>query len=118
GIGAICGQTFSFAMPALLPLSGATIAVDALSGVFLAVIGAVAMAAGVYGIGYARHGLDGRLVQAVFPLFVVAMQVVVVAASVGTFLVCWELMALCSLLLVLAEHKRRPEVAVAGRWYA
>jgi hydrogenase-4 component B len=118
GIGAISGQTFSLAVPALLPLSGVTVTVDALSGVFLAVTGAVAVAAGVYGIGYAGHGLRGRLVQAVFPLFVLAMQLVVVAASVGTFLVCWELMALCSLLLVLAEHRRRPEVAVAGRWYA
>jgi len=118
GIGAICGQTFFLAMPALLPLSGVTVTADPLSGVFLAVTGAVAVAAGVYGIGYARHGLHGRLAQTAFPLFVVATQLVVVAASVGTFLVCWELMALCSLLLVLAEHQRRPEVAVAGRWYA
>ena len=35
-------------------------------------------------------------------------------ASVGTFLLCWELMALTSLLLVLAEHRRRAEVASAG----
>ncbi|AHH98805.1 oxidoreductase [Kutzneria viridogrisea] len=118
GIGAIGGQTFSLTMPALLPLSGITVALDPLGGVFLAVTGAVVVAAGVYGIGYARHGLDGRLVQAVLPLFVVAMLLVPVVASVGTFLVCWELMALWSLLLVLAEHKRRPEVAVAGRWYA
>ncbi|EWM19205.1 proton-conducting transporter membrane subunit [Kutzneria sp. 744] len=118
GICAVSGQTFSLALPALLPLSGVMVTVDTLSGVFLVVTGGVAVAAGIYGIGYARHGLDGRLVQAVFPLFVVAMLLVPVAASVGTFLVCWELMALFSLLLVLAEHQRRPEVAVAGRWYA
>jgi len=118
GIYALSGTTFFLTLPALLPLSGVTITVDALGGVFLAVTGAVAVAAGVYGIGYARHGGDGRVVQAVFPLFVVAMLLVVCAASVGTFLVCWELMALFSLLLVVAEHKRRPEVAEAGRWYA
>ena len=36
----------------------------------------------------------------------------------GTFLLCWELMALTSLLLVVAEHRSRPAVARAGRWYA
>ncbi|MFI9387740.1 proton-conducting transporter membrane subunit [Kutzneria sp. NPDC052558] len=117
GIWAMSGTAFSLRLPALLPLSGVTIMVDALGGLFLAVVGAVAVAAGVYAVGYARDSA-GRLVQAVFPLFVVAMLLVVCAASVGTLLVCWELMALFSLLLVLAEHKRRPEVAEAGRWYA
>lgn len=32
--------------------------------------------------------------------------------------VCWELMALASLVLVVAEHRRGPQVASAGRWYA
>ena len=49
--------------------------------------------------------------QAVLPLFVLAMLLVPVAASVGTLLLCWELMALTSLLLVIAEHRSRPEVA-------
>ncbi len=118
GVAALAGHAFSVSVPALLPLSGVVIAVDPLGGLFLAVTGGVAVAAGIYGIGYARHGLDSRPVQAVFPLFVVAMLLVPVAASVGTFLVCWELMALCSLLLVLAEHRRRPAVTEAGRWYA
>ena len=52
------------------------------------------------------------------PLFVAAMLLVPAAGSVGTFLVCWELMALTSLLLVLAEHSHRAEVAAAARWYA
>jgi formate hydrogenlyase subunit 3/multisubunit Na+/H+ antiporter MnhD subunit len=99
-------------------LAGVVLTVDALSGVFVAVVGAVAVAVGIYGIGYARNGLDGRGVQAMLPLFVVAMLLVPVAASVGTFLLCWELMALTSLLLVLAQHRSREEVASAARWYA
>jgi hydrogenase-4 component B len=96
-----------------------SLTLDALGGVFVAVTGGVAVTAGIYGISYSRsHGLDARGVQAVFPLFVVAMLLVPAACSVGTFLVCWELMALTSLLLVVAEHHRRPEVARAGRWYA
>lgn len=115
GGAAMAGQSFSVALPWLLPLSGMQFTVDALGGLFIAVIGGVAVAAGVYGISYARD--DSRLVQAVFPLFVVAMLLVPAAGSVGTFLVCWELMALASLLSVVAEHRRRAAVAQAGRWY-
>ena len=123
GVAAMAGQGASLALPDLLPLSGVVIGVDALGGLFLAVTGGVAVATGIYGMGYCtggRHGhrTDGRLVQATLPLFVLAMMLVPVAASVGTFLLCWELMALTSLLLVIAEHRRRPAVASAGRWYA
>ncbi|MFL6121967.1 proton-conducting transporter membrane subunit [Actinophytocola sp.] len=119
GVAATSGGTFSVRLPAVLPLFGVSFTLDALGGVFVAVTGGVAVAAGVYGISYTRsHGLDARPVQAVFPLFVVAMLLVPAAASVGSFLVCWELMALLSLLLVVAEHRRRSEVAAAGRWYA
>ncbi|NBH09762.1 proton-conducting transporter membrane subunit, partial [Amycolatopsis sp. SID8362] len=118
GVAALTGQTFSLSLPAVLPLSGVSFTLDALGGLFVAVTGAVAIATGIYGISYARGGLDSRGLQAAFPVFVVAMLLVPAAASVGTFLVCWELMALASLLLVLAEHRRRPEVARAGRWYA
>ncbi|MFJ8962715.1 proton-conducting transporter membrane subunit [Lentzea sp. NPDC102401] len=119
GIAATGGVSFAMVAPALLPLSGVSFTLDALGGLFVAVTGAVAVAAGVYGISYTRApDLRARGVQAVLPLFVVAMVLVPAAASVGTFLVCWELMALFSLLLVVAEHRRRPEVASAGRWYA
>ncbi|MFN8197408.1 MAG: proton-conducting transporter membrane subunit [Nakamurella multipartita] len=119
GIAAMQGQTVTWAAPHLLPLFGLLFTVDPLGGVFLAVTGGVSAAVGLYGIGYCReHGLDARGVQAVLPLFVLAMMLVPLAASVGTLLLVWELMALTSLLLVVAEHRRRPEVASAGRWYA
>jgi len=119
GAAALAGRSFTVALPGVLPLSGVEFALDALGGLFVAVTGAVAVAASVFAIGYARsHGLGARGVQVVFPLFVLAMLLVPAAASVGTLLVCWELMALTSLLLVLAEHRQRREVAAAGRWYA
>jgi formate hydrogenlyase subunit 3/multisubunit Na+/H+ antiporter MnhD subunit len=119
GVAAMGGQSAAVVLPDLLPLSGVLITVDVLGGVFLAVTGGVAVAVGIYGIGYCRqHSLDSRLVQTALPLFVAAMMLVPVAASVGTFLLCWELMALTSLLLVVAEHRSRPAVARAGRWYA
>ena len=47
------------------------------------------------------------------------MLLVPAAASVSTLLVVWELMALTSLLLVLAEHRAAPgRCGEAGRWYA
>ncbi len=75
----------------------------------------------MYGIGYAAargHGPAGRGVQAALPVFAVALLLVPAAASVSTLLVLWELMALTSLVLVLAEHRARPAVAEAGWWYA
>ncbi len=93
--------------PGLLPLSGVSLAVDPLGGLFLAVTGAVAVAAGIYAIGYAGHSAS-RPSAAVLPLFVASLLLVPAAASAGTLLACWELMALTSLLLVLAEHSGGP----------
>ncbi|TNC24876.1 proton-conducting transporter transmembrane domain-containing protein [Amycolatopsis alkalitolerans] len=116
GVAALSGEAFSATWSGLLPLSGFAVSVDPLGGLFLAVTGGVAIATGIYAIGYTRH--DSRPPQAILPLFVVAMLLVPVAAGIGTFLVCWELMALTSLLLVVTEHRRRRQVASAGRWYA
>ncbi|MGH3758009.1 proton-conducting transporter membrane subunit [Actinophytocola sp.] len=122
GIAAMTGEPYDASVPGLLPLSGLTIELDALSGPFLTAVGAVAVAAGVYAVG-SDIGPDGghagsRVAQAIVPLFVVAMLLVPAAGGVGTFLLCWELVAVTSLVLVLVEHRRDPEVAVAGRWYA
>ncbi|WP_235092293.1 proton-conducting transporter transmembrane domain-containing protein [Streptomyces sp. A1-5] len=105
----------------MLPLAGVRLAVDPLSGLFMAVAGAVAAAVAVYGIGYTgrgAHGASSRGAQAVLPLFALTLVLVPAAASVSTFLVLWEVMALASLLLVLSEHRERAEVRRAGLWYA
>ncbi|WP_406391193.1 proton-conducting transporter membrane subunit [Streptomyces sp. NBC_00882] len=122
GVAALSGSHWSAQISGLLPLAGAHLAVDALSGLFMAVAGAVVAAVAVYGIGYVAghgaHGLGSRGAQAVLPLFALTLLLVPAAASVSTFLVLWELMALTSLLLVLAEHRARPSVREAGIWYA
>ena len=56
--------------------------------------------------------------QAALPLFVGRDARWSRGGNVTTFLVLWELMALTSLVLVLAEHRQRPEVGQAGVWYA
>jgi hydrogenase-4 component B len=99
----------------LLPLSGVQLNLDPLGGFFLALTGAVAIPVGIYAIGYARH--LSRVPTVALPLFVAAMLVVPAAGSVTTFLLAWELMAIASLILVLAEHTR-PEVRSAALVYA
>jgi formate hydrogenlyase subunit 3/multisubunit Na+/H+ antiporter MnhD subunit len=122
--GGSSGSTWTRIAPGLLPLGEARLSVDALSGVFLLLVGAVAIAAGVYGIGYTSNGphhanpAGSRTAQATVPLFVASMILVPASASVTTFLVVWELMALTSLVLVLTEHRLRPSVRDAGLWYA
>ncbi|MFF4805634.1 proton-conducting transporter membrane subunit [Streptomyces sp. NPDC001351] len=122
GVAALGGSRWTDTFPGLLPLAGAHVAVDALAGLFMAVAGAVVVAVAVYGIGYVgghgSHGLGSRTAQAVLPLFALTLILVPVAASVSTFLALWELMALASLLLVLAEHRERASVRQAGVWYA
>ncbi|NUL04670.1 hydrogenase 4 subunit B [Streptomyces lunaelactis] len=122
GVALLGGRRWSAELPGLLPLAGVRVETDALSGLFMAVAGAVVAAVAVYGIGYASghgpHGLGSRTAQTVLPLFALSLVLVPAAGSVSTFLVLWELMALGSLLLVLAEHRERPAVRVAGVWYA
>jgi hydrogenase-4 component B len=120
GVAALGGQSFAARLPAVLPLAGAQIAVDPLGGWFLMVSGGVLAVAALYGIGYASHGHGprGRGVLAVLPVFAAALLLVPAAGSVSTLLVLWELMAVTSLVLVLAEHRGRPAVAEAGWWYA
>lgn len=101
----------------LVPLSGASFAADATSGLFLLVIGAVSVVAGLYTVGYAAHGHLGRAPLAVLPVFAGAMLAVPLAAAVTTLLLFWEIMALTSLLLVLAEW-RREQVRAAALSYA
>jgi len=135
GVAALGGSRWSAAFPQLLPLAGAYVSVDALAGLFMAVAGVVVIAVSVYGVGYAGghgpHGIASRMAQAVLPLFALPLVLVPVAASVSTFLALWELMALGSMLLVLAEHRGghhparakprawgRVSVRQAGVWYA
>lgn len=125
GVAALGGSSWAAEVPGLLPLAGAHLAVDALSGLFMAVAGTVVAAVAVYGVGYVAgpgshgpYGLGSRGAQALLPLFAVSLVLVPAAASVSTFLLLWELMALTSLLLVLAEDRSRPTVREAAVWYA
>lgn len=101
----------------LLPLAGVQLGLDPLGGFFMALTGAVAVAAGFYTVGYARRERLGPVPLAVLPAFVTAMLLVPAAESITTLLLAWELMAVGSLVLVLAHHTR-PQVRSAALVYA
>jgi formate hydrogenlyase subunit 3/multisubunit Na+/H+ antiporter MnhD subunit len=103
---------------AVLPFTGVVVHLDALGALFSAVSGAVIIVTAIYGIGYYQHGLTGRAFQVLLPMFALTLIVVPAAASVATFLVLWELMAITSLLLLMAEHRERDSVRDAAAWYA
>jgi hydrogenase-4 component B len=117
GLSAIFGQTRHLAISWLLPLVGVVFDLGPLGGLFVAATGAVAVAVGIYAIGYAQREHWARFTLVMLPLFVAAMLLVPAAGSVTTFLLAWELMAGASLVLVLSEHKRAA-VRSAGAFYA
>ena len=112
------GQPMVLHSSQVLPLTGVTMVLDPLGAVFVVVTAVVALAATLYWLGYASHGLSTRTASAVLPLFVTSMLLVPAAGSVATFLVLWELMALSSLLLVLVDQRNREAARSAAQWYA
>ena len=112
------GQSMVLHSTQILPITGVLMVLDPFGAVFVIVTAVVAIAATLYWIGYASHGLSTRTVSAVLPLFVTSMLLVPAAGSVATFLVLWELMALTSLLLVLVDHRRSEATRSAAEWYA
>jgi len=121
GAAGVTGHAWHADLPDLLPLAGVRLGVDALSGWFLLLIGAVTAAVGIYTIGYVgrdSHGPGARSALATLPLFTGALLLVPAATSIPTLLLAWELMAVTSLLLVMTEHRDHPAVRPAATWYA
>ena len=117
GLTGVFGSLPKIRIDWLLPLSGVQLDIEPLGGFVIALTGAVAVAVGVYSIGYARREHWGAIPLTVLPLFVAAMLLVPAAGSATTLLLGWELMAIASLVLVLTDH-RRPEVRTAAVFYA
>jgi formate hydrogenlyase subunit 3/multisubunit Na+/H+ antiporter MnhD subunit len=112
------GHVISLSTGAILPLTGVTLVLNPLGALFVISISVVALASTLYWLGYASHGLSSRSASSALPLFVTTMLLVPFAASVATFLVLWEMMALTSLVLVLTDQSRREAARSAAQWYA
>jgi hydrogenase-4 component B len=112
------GHAIAMSTTKILPFTGISLELTPLGAVFVLAIVVVALASTLYWLGYASHGLSTRCASSALPLFVTSMILVPFAASVATFLVLWELMALASLVLVLTDQSRREAARSAAQWYA
>jgi hydrogenase-4 component B len=111
------GRPLEAHFPRLLPFAGLSFRLDAFGAVFVLAAGGVVVAAALYGIGYTRDHLSGRSFQALVPAFALTLLLVPAANDVWTFLLVWELMAVTSLLLVMAEQRRTRAAREAAVWY-
>ena len=122
GVAAMAGTSGSVRLPVALPLGPTldplVLAPLRLGGVFLIVAGGVGALAAVFGIDYASGPGASRTGWAAFAVFLGGMQLVPAAADAGSFLLAWELMAIGSTALLLAEHAARGAVRSAALWYA
>jgi len=112
------GVAVSWSSTQVLPLTGVSLRLTSFGALFVVASALVALAATLYWLGYAYHGLSSRSGASALALFVATMMAVPMAASVTTFLVLWELMALSSLVLVANDHARREAARSAAQWYA
>jgi len=91
---------------------------DALSSVFLFLLGAASAGISIFAAGYFRRGegtLPGLLCLQ-YHLFLASMGAVLLADDAYSFMVSWESMALSSYFLVTTQH-RIPEIRHAGFIY-
>lgn len=102
------GGTSTATLPLGLPWLPWHLRLDALSGFFLCVIGAVSVAVGLYGPAYVRgfeYGRESLVALGGFGgLFLAGMLLVVLADDAFLFMVAWELMSLSSYFLVAFHH--------------
>jgi NADH-quinone oxidoreductase subunit L len=87
---------------------------DGLSGLVTVVVCLVALAVQVYSVEYMRGDGRYRAYAATVSLFTAAMLAVVLAADLVALLVGWEVMGLCSYLLI-GHHRELPEAPGAAR---
>lgn len=92
-------------LPVGLPWLLAHFRLDALSAYFLLLVDGVGAVVSVYALAYGRHEPEPARVLPIYPLFLAAMNLVLVADDAFAFLFSWELMSVVSWLLVLATHK-------------
>jgi formate hydrogenlyase subunit 3/multisubunit Na+/H+ antiporter MnhD subunit len=91
---------------------------DALSSLFLFLLGAASAGISVFAAGYFRrgHGTSAGLLCLQYHLFLASMGFVLLADDAYAFMVAWETMALSSYFLVTTQHGL-PEIRRAGFLY-
>ncbi|MCC6627249.1 MAG: hydrogenase 4 subunit B [Chloroflexi bacterium] len=102
----------------LNPFARLALRLDGLAAFFLLLISAVALAAAIYALGYARATGPGQAATlgGALPLFCLAMSLVPLADDAFVFLLLWETMSLASYALVVSQHDE-PAARGAGFLY-
>jgi len=105
----LTGEVGTATLPLGLPWLPSRVRLDALAGFFLAVIGVVSLAVGLYGPAYVRGFERARESLAALGgfsgLFLTGMLLVVLADDAFLFMVAWEVMSLSSYFLVAFQHE-------------
>jgi len=130
-LGALCGAALAIVavatldqpteqmiLPIGLPDLPAHLRLDALSRVFLLLLGAASAGISIFAAGYFRHG-EGTapgLLCVQYHLFLAGMGFILIADDAYAFMLAWETMALASYFLVTTQH-RIPEIRRAGFLY-
>jgi formate hydrogenlyase subunit 3/multisubunit Na+/H+ antiporter MnhD subunit len=102
----IAGTAVTAVLPLGLPWLGGHFRVDALSAFFLLVVNGAALLISIYALEYVAHDDEPGRVLPFYPIFLAAMNLVLVADDAFVFLLSWELMSLASWLLVLSTHRQ------------
>src|SRR6266478_6690774 len=97
----------SLRLPLGLPWIGSHFRIDALAAFFLVVVNLGGAAASLFAIGYGRHEHAPQRVLPFYPVYLAAMNLVVMAHDAFSFLVSWEFMSLTSWALVISNHELR-----------
>jgi formate hydrogenlyase subunit 3/multisubunit Na+/H+ antiporter MnhD subunit len=130
-LGALCGAalavvavatldqpTEQLVLPIGLPDLPAHLRLDALSRVFLLLLGAASAGISIFAAGYFRRGqgTPPGLMCVQYHFFLAGMGFVLLADDAYAFMLAWETMALASYFLVTTHH-RIPEIRKAGFLY-
>lgn len=112
------GATARLVLPLGLPDLPIHLRLDALSSLFLALLGAASVGVSVFSAGYFRggEGMAPGLMCLQYHVFLASMGLVLLADDAYAFMLGWELMALSSYFLVTTQH-RIAEIRRAGFLY-
>ncbi len=97
---AVAQSPMSITLPLGLPWLGAHFRLDALAAAFLLIVNFGGTGVSLYALGYGRHEPEPGRVLPFYPVFLAAMNLVVIAADAYSFLLAWEMMSLASWALV------------------
>ena len=101
------GRVSTVGLPLGLPWLGAHFRIDALAAFFLIVVNLGGATASLFALGYGQHEHAPQRVLPFYPVYLAAMNLVVLADDAFSFLVSWEFMSLTSWALVIAHHQIR-----------